>query len=31
MMAQNYKTISIDVGVAYIEAGIGNLCSRNNH
>lgn len=31
MMAQNYKTISIDVGVAYIEAGVGNLCSRNYH
>ena len=31
MMAQNYKTMSIDVGVAYVEAGVGNLCCRNDH
>lgn len=26
-----YNTISIDVGIAYVEAGIRNLCSRNDH
>ena len=28
MMAQSYKVISFDVGVAYVETGVGNLCSR---
>lgn len=26
-----YKTISIDVGVIYVEIGVRNLCSRNDH
>lgn len=26
-----YNTISIGVGIAYVEAGIRNLCSRNDH
>ena len=30
-MAQSYKTISVDVGVIYVEIGVRNLCSRNNH
>ena len=26
-----YKTISIDVGVIYVEIGVRKLCSRNDH
>ena len=28
---KQYKTISIDVGIAYVEAGVRNSCSRYDH
>lgn len=31
MMAKSYKTIPIDVGIAYAEAGVRNPCSHYDH